>query len=192
MWDEVGAPLSMHQRVVTGSVGRIMLRDTKHARDRVPTLPTMTSWSSAVNASGSSKDGRSADRASTLGRNAPTGLPNTSAPSRARVATKLSKAPLFTTDKCVNPTADWETLTDTGRTRGWILITPIAAVLAAIVAGWWLYRSEGSDQALAREIAMAAVAQHAATRTTTELREAAQQQRELADALARNLAAGEG
>ena len=166
-----------------------MLRDTKHARYRVPTLPTMTSWPSAVNPSGSSKEGRSADRAATPGRNAPAGVSNTSAPRLARVADKLSTAPLSTKDKRVNPTADWEALTDTRRTRGWILITSIAAVFAAIVAGWWLYRA----RALIRPW-------HASSRwrpwlstrprgRITELREAAQQQRELADAFERDLAA---
>jgi hypothetical protein len=166
-----------------------MLRDTKHARDRVPTLPTMTSWPSAVNASGSSKEGRSADRAATPGRNTPAGSSNTSAPRQARATDKLSTAPLATKDKRVNPMAASEAPTDTRRTRVWILITPIAAVLAAMVAGWWLYSSKDHDQALAREIAMAAMAQQAATRTTTELREATQQQREVADAVGRNLAA---
>ena len=166
-----------------------MLRDTKHARDRVPTLPTMTSWPSAVNASGSPKEGRSADRAATPGRKTPAGFSNTSAPRQARAADKLSTAPLATKDKRVNPMADSEAATNSRRTRGWILITPIAAALAAIVAGWWLYISKDHDQALAREIAIAAMAQQVATRTTTELREATQQQREVADALERNLAA---
>jgi hypothetical protein len=149
----------------------------------------MTSWPSAVNASGSSKEGRSADRAATPGRNAPAGFSNTSAPRRARAADKLSTAPLATKDKRVNPMADLEAPTDTRRTWGWILIAPIAAVLAAMVAGWWLYSSKDHNQALAREIAIAAMAQQAATRTTTELRETMQQQREVADALERNLAA---
>jgi hypothetical protein len=166
-----------------------MLRDTKHARDRVPTLPTMTSWLSAVNAPGNPKEGRSADRAATPGRNTPAGFSNTSAPRQARAADKLSTVPLATKEKRVNPMADSEAPTDSRRTRGWILITPIAAALAAIVAGWWLYISKDHDQALAREIAIAAMAQQVATRTTTELREATQQQREVADALERNLAA---
>jgi septal ring factor EnvC (AmiA/AmiB activator) len=86
------------------------------------------------------------------------------------------------------------------RRRGKIA-TIAAALVAAAVAGWWLYRSEvAGDDVAQRELEMPAVlsrqasdeasqARQAAERSAVELRQAGQQERDKAEALTRDLAA---
>jgi polysaccharide biosynthesis transport protein len=105
--------------------------------------------------------------------------------------------------------------TEIRRAQPWFWVAAIAVSLAAMAAGWWLYRGEvvgyGRAQAAAMPAAddatpinrmalsertetlaselTAAAAQQAAERTAIELREAVQQERDKAETLVRDLAA---
>ena len=105
--------------------------------------------------------------------------------------------------------------TEIRRAQPWFWVAAIAVSLAAMAAGWWLYRGEVVDYGRAQAAAMpaaddatpinrmalsertetlaseltAAAAQQAAERTAIELREAVQQEHDKAETLVRDLAA---
>lgn len=127
--------------------------------------------------------------------------------------------PMMVASPTATPSAplSMEPPTEIRRAQPWFWVAAIAVSLAAMAAGWWLYRGEvvgygairvqaaapAADdatpinrvalsertEALASELTAAAAAQQAAERTAIELREAVQQERDKAEPLIRDLAA---
>jgi hypothetical protein len=175
-----------------------MLRDIKRVRGRVPVLPTMAARSTAPEAPGNPELAGSTRRDSTPGRshNPTASLSDTPGPTQVPVTDKPATAPLPTRDKPVmtadakpapnaaRPTAppgtSHEAPTDTRRVRQWLKIAASAASLVAVAAGWWLYSSE-----VANHVEMTIPPATRASDDLAQVNQALQQERDMADKLAR-------
>jgi hypothetical protein len=175
-----------------------MLRDIKRVRGRVPVLPTMAARSTAPEAPGNPELAGSTRRDSTPGRshNPTASLSDTPGPTQVPVTDKPATAPLPTRDKPVMtadakpapnaarpaapPGTSHEAPTDTRRVRQWLKIAASAASLVAVAAGWWLYSSE-----VANHVEMTIPPATRASDDLAQVNQALQQERDMADKLAR-------
>jgi hypothetical protein len=175
-----------------------MLRNIKRVRGRVPVLPTMAARSTAPEAPGNPELAGSTRRDSTPGRshNPTASLSDTPGPTQVPVTDKPATAPLPTRDKPVMtadakpapnaarpaapPGTSHEAPTDTRRVRQWLKIAASAASLVAVAAGWWLYSSE-----VANHVEMTIPPATRASDDLAQVNQALQQERDMADKLAR-------